>query len=127
MTTTKQPLDFADWYDQNADDLAIAWAESGRDREGCFDPEREAEKAYDHYVASFDLQETPQERKRRKARERKQRQREREERLDMKPWGGKFSSGERNRIAAGAAAAGFEDHTEYLFSLVMADTKELNL
>jgi hypothetical protein len=61
--------------------------------------------------------------KKRKQNERKRRQREREAKLDMQPWGGKFSSGERKLIAAGALASGFDDQTEYLFSLVRVDTK----
>lgn len=40
----------------------------------------------------------------------------------MQQGGGKFSSGERARITAGALASGFDDQTEYLFSLVLADT-----
>ena len=64
-----------------------------------------------------------QERTRRKNKERKARQRARDKKLDMQQWAGKFSSGERARIAAGALASGFDDHTEYLFSLVLADTK----
>lgn len=62
-------------------------------------------------------------RRKRKQNERKAKQRANEKRLDMQPWGGKFSSGERKRIAAGALASGFKDQTEYLFSLVMRDTK----
>lgn len=69
------------------------------------------------------MTESAQDRTRRKSRERKARQREREAKLDMQQWGGKFSSGERARIAAGALASGFDDQTEYLFSLVLADTK----
>jgi hypothetical protein len=67
--------------------------------------------------------ELPEDRARRHARERKARQRKRDAALDMQPWGGKFSSGERKRIAAGALASGFDDPTEYLFSLVLKDTK----
>lgn len=57
-----------------------------------------------------------------KARERKAAQRKREALLDMQQWKGKFSSGERAEIARKAAAAGYDDQTEYLYSLVMADT-----
>jgi hypothetical protein len=71
--------------------------------------------------------ELPEDRIRRKARERKARQRERDATLDMQPWGGKFSSGERKRIAAGALASGFDDPTEYLFSLVLKDTEGFKL
>ena len=71
--------------------------------------------------------ESPQEKHRRKAAERKARQRQREAALDMKPWGGSFSSGERARIAAGALASGFDDQTEYLFSLVRQDTKGMEI
>jgi hypothetical protein len=69
--------------------------------------------------------ETPEERTKRMNRERKQLQRKREEKLGMKPWGGKFSTGERATIARGAAAGGFEDQTEYLFSLVQRDLSRL--
>ncbi len=78
-------------------------------------------------MTTTDVKESPEDRKRRKARERKQRQRERDAALDMQPWGGKFSSGERTRIAAGALATGFEDQTEYLFSLVLKDVKGFKL
>ena len=54
-------------------------------------------------------------------------QREREAKLDMQQWAGKFSSGERTRIAAGALASGFDDQTEYLFSLVLTDTRGFKL
>lgn len=74
-------------------------------------------------MTTTEPKESPADRKRRKARERKQRQRERDAALDMQPWGGRFSSGERKRIAVGALASGFEDQTEYLFSLVLRDTK----
>lgn len=67
------------------------------------------------------------ERRKRKQNERKAQQRKRDAVLDMQPWGGKFSSGERKRIAAGALASGFEDPTEYLFSLVLKDTKGFKL
>lgn len=69
--------------------------------------------------------ELPADRERRKARERKARQRKRDKLLDMQPWGGKFSSGERKLIASGALAGGFDDPTEYLFSLVRADSMRL--
>lgn len=78
-------------------------------------------------MTTTDANESPEDRKRRKAKERKQAQRKRDKLLDMQPWGGKFAAGERKRIAAGALASGFEDQTEYLFSLVLKDTKGLKL
>ncbi len=47
------PLDFAQWYDLNADELFIQFAESGADRELDFDFELAAEKQYEIYLANF--------------------------------------------------------------------------
>ncbi len=66
-----------------------------------------------------------QDEKRREATERKQAERKRDERLGMKPFCGKLAEGERTQIEKNAKARGFTDKTEYLYSLVMADTKEL--
>jgi hypothetical protein len=40
-------MDYEEWLEQNEEELTIRWAESGRDREMCFDLERELEKEYD--------------------------------------------------------------------------------
>lgn len=61
-TQAKQlPLDYEQWYELNADELAIQFSESGADRELDFDPERAAECEYERYLQRFETQtaETP--------------------------------------------------------------------
>lgn len=58
-TPAKQPpLDYEQWYELNADELAIQFAESGADRELDFDPERAAECEYERYLQRFEAQVT---------------------------------------------------------------------
>jgi hypothetical protein len=68
---------------------------------------------------------TPEEKRAADA-ERKRKQRKREELLDMKPFVIDLAVGERRMIEENAQASGFEDQTEYLFSLVLADRKALD-
>lgn len=63
-------------------------------------------------------------RKKRKARtpaERKRDQKAREEALGVKRFEMRLAHGERERIAQGARARGYQDHTEYLVRLVLED------
>ncbi len=69
--------------------------------------------------------ETPEDKKRRRAAERQQRKRDREKKLGMKTFPMRLSQGERDQIAKNASVRGFEDHTEYLYSLVMRDTSQI--
>lgn len=43
-------LSYDDWFDQHCDELNIKFAETGADREMCFDLEKELEKEYFKYV-----------------------------------------------------------------------------
>lgn len=52
-TVIGSPLSFDAWHDKHYDELRIAWAETGRDREACVDLGRATEDAYDEYVAGF--------------------------------------------------------------------------
>lgn len=47
------PLEEEQWWLENEEELAIEWAESGRDRELCFCSGKEAEKAYQEYLDAF--------------------------------------------------------------------------
>jgi hypothetical protein len=67
--------------------------------------------------------EIKQEKHRRKAAERQQRKRDREEALDMKNVPFRIAGGERDRIAALQSVGDYDDRTEYLMSLVLADEK----
>lgn len=72
-----------------------------------------------------EVTETPEDKKRRQAAERQQRKRDREKKLGMKTFPMRLSQGERDQIAKNAEARGFEDHTEYLYSLVIRDTSQI--
>lgn len=71
-----------------------------------------------------EIEETAEERRRRKARERKQKQREREESLGVKNVYYRMATAEREAIARGARAAGYEDEAEYLPDLVDCDLSQ---
>lgn len=53
--------------------------------------------------------------------ERKRKQREHNKRLGVKDFRMELTAGERQTIAEMAELRGFEDQTEYLFSLVLKD------
>lgn len=72
-----------------------------------------------------EVTETPEDKKRRQAAERQQRKRDREKKLGMKTFPMRLSQGEREQIAKNAKHHGFEDHTEYMYSLVMRDTSQI--
>lgn len=48
------PLDFEDWFFLNEESLIIEFAETGADREHCFDFEFEIEKRYQLYLEHFE-------------------------------------------------------------------------
>lgn len=50
----KYPLGFDDWFFLNSDSLEIEFAETGADREPCFDFEKECDKKYDFYLLQFE-------------------------------------------------------------------------
>ncbi len=60
------------------------------------------------------------------AAQRKRKQRERERKLDMKPFTMELAKGERAIIEEMANARGFEDQTEYVFSLVLKDWRDMS-
>lgn len=47
------PLEYDKWFELNENELGIAFAESGADRELDFDYERECEKGYEKYLKSI--------------------------------------------------------------------------
>lgn len=48
-------LSFEDWFYLNEDLLIIEFAETGADRESCFDFEFESEKRYELYLKNFEV------------------------------------------------------------------------
>lgn len=50
------PLDFEDWFYLNEESLIIEFAETGADRESCFDFEFESEKRYELYLKKFQIE-----------------------------------------------------------------------
>lgn len=47
------PLSYEEWYDRFGDQINIELAESGADRELCFDSEHEFERRYERYMGRF--------------------------------------------------------------------------
>ena len=44
---------YEQWYSDNEEAIYIELAETGADREMCFDPEKEFDKRYEAYLASL--------------------------------------------------------------------------
>ena len=51
------PKTMEEWLETNEDELYIMAAESGRDREGCYDPCDYAEKHYEQYLSRYEVAE----------------------------------------------------------------------
>ena len=49
----REPMDFETWCEENEDEIMIELAETGADREMCFDCELELEKRYLHYLEYY--------------------------------------------------------------------------